>query len=552
MPKPPDKTCPECGEVLAENSPYELCHVCLMKQALHSQTLAGEDTGPEVPPPPSPEEIAHHFPQFEIIACLGRGGMGVVYKARQKSLNRMVAIKILAPEKERDTAFTDRFAREAEILARLNHPHIVTIYDFGVTDGLCFLVMEFIDGVNLRDVLRDGKLDPEQALAIVPPVCDALQLAHRKGIIHRDIKPENLLLDRDGNVKIADFGVASLIYEQGSGGTPRYMAPEQRRTRATIDHRADIYALGVVLYEMLTGELPAGNLVKPSIKARIDVRIDSVVLKALERQPEMRYRSAGDFKTAVMTVDDSARREKNPGTSIIKTKWLVASVVGFLTLLALAVSLGIYLSGDDRAPSAVPGISTAEAGTAERPQPGPVTTAVEPRAVSREAREALKALAVVRMRKDLGAYDREKLGKIERLYQIANTNWRTDRVKARLAMENLVDRYKKANRTGCALLYLGQLSDGLERENYLETAIADFSDCFYGNGVQVGGFARYLRIYDLREQGKADEAAKLETELRENYPKAISHNGLLLTDLLDNLPGNGSGTPSTQTKNTKP
>ena len=102
------------------------------------------------------------------------------------------------------------------------------------------------------------------------------------------------------------------------------------------------------------------------------------------------------------------------------------------------------------------------------------------------------------------------------------------------------------------MLYLGQLSDGPERENYLATAIADFSDCFYGNGVQVGGFARYLRIYDLREQGMADEAAKLETELRENHPKAISHSGLLLTDLLDKLSGNGSGTSSTQTKNTKP
>jgi serine/threonine protein kinase len=186
--------------------------------------------------PPSPEEIAPHFPQLEILACLGRGGMGVVYKARQKSLGRLVALKLLAPEREKDAPFAERFASEAQALAALNHPHIVTVYDFGQTNGFFFLLMEFVDGVNLRQLLQARKLTPEEALAIVPPLCEALQYAHEHGIVHRDIKPENLLLDKGGRVKIADFGIAKMLGSEGGSaeekiaGTPGYMAPEQRAT----------------------------------------------------------------------------------------------------------------------------------------------------------------------------------------------------------------------------------------------------------------------------------------------------------------------------------
>ncbi|MDR3402031.1 MAG: protein kinase [Chthoniobacter sp.] len=284
--------------------------------------------------PPSPEEIAGKFPQFEILECLGRGGMGVVYKARQKSLNRLVAIKILAPERERDTRFAERFAREAELLAQLSHPHIVTIHDFGETGGLYYLVMEFVDGVGLRDLLRDGKLEPKQALAIVPEICDALQFAHEHGIVHRDIKPENILLDRHGRVKVADFGLAKLIGAAADAvpgqsssampasgalteagkvmGTPSYMAPEQSEHPGEVDHRADIYALGVVLYQMLTGELPGKRLEAPSKKVQIDVRIDEIVLRALEKKPELRYQTAGEFRTQVETM---AASPPPPGAS---------------------------------------------------------------------------------------------------------------------------------------------------------------------------------------------------------------------------------------------
>lgn len=263
-------------------------------------------------PPPSPQEIAKWFPNFDILECLGRGGMGVVYKARQKTLDREVAIKVLAGEWEEDTTFAERFEREAKILAQMSHPNIVTIHDFGQTDGLYYIVMEYVDGVNLRDLLSDGKMAPEQALAIVPPICEALEYAHSKGIVHRDIKPANLLLDRDGRVKIADFGIASLVGATTDiSGTPSYMAPEQ--AKGSVDCRADIYALGVVLYEMLTGERPTEDVVPPSKKIEVDVKIDEMVLRALEREPERRYQSAHEFQTTaefVMSTPAGAAQEE--------------------------------------------------------------------------------------------------------------------------------------------------------------------------------------------------------------------------------------------------
>src|ERR1700722_7290462 len=235
----PSPKCPQCGAPLPAVAPAGLCPNCLMALNLQTDTAFTGDS-PSVQPPLPPEQIAPHFPQLEILACLGRGGMGVVYKARQKTLNRIVALKLLAPERVGDANFAARFAREAQALAALNHPNIVTIYDFGQAGGFYYLLMEFVDGVNLRQAMSAGRFTPEQALAIVPPVCEALQYAHEHGIVHRDIKPENLLVDKEGRVKIADFGIAKMLHAAGSdsgftdsqpAGTPQYMAPEQSEHR---------------------------------------------------------------------------------------------------------------------------------------------------------------------------------------------------------------------------------------------------------------------------------------------------------------------------------
>jgi len=316
-----EKNCPHCGKPVPPTALGGICPECMLKAGLSVQTEGPGATGPHgtkvVHPPPTPAEIASLFPQLEILECLGRGGMGVVYQARQPRLNRLVALKILARDKEQDAQFTERFAREAQALARLSHPNIVAVHDFGEAGGHCYLVMEFVDGLNLRQLLQSGKMKPEQALVIVPKICEALQYAHEQGIVHRDIKPENILLDKQGRVKIADFGIAKMLgAETGQQtltgakdavGTPHYMAPEQIEKPLTVDHRADIYSLGVVFYEMLTGELPLGKFQPPSQKVQVDVRLDEVVLRALEKEPERRYQQASEIKTRVETITHTPR-----------------------------------------------------------------------------------------------------------------------------------------------------------------------------------------------------------------------------------------------------
>jgi len=244
--------------------------------------------------------------------------MGAVYKARQKQLDRLVALKILPPEVGQDPAFAERFSREARSLAKLNHPRIVSVFDFGHTkDGLYYFIMEFVDGTDLRHIIEGGQLDPDEALAIVPQICEALQYAHEEGLVHRDIKPENILLDKKGRVKIADFGLAKLLGRPASDytltqagqrmGTPHYMAPEQIDGAHEVDHRADIYSLGVVFYEMLTGQLPIGRFAPPSQKVQVDVRLDKVVLKSLEYEPELRYQNISEVKIDLDTISTSGK-----------------------------------------------------------------------------------------------------------------------------------------------------------------------------------------------------------------------------------------------------
>jgi tRNA A-37 threonylcarbamoyl transferase component Bud32 len=298
--------CTRCQAPLAANVLEGLCPRCLLLRAVSTERYA----------PPGAAELRSLFPQVEILDLLGQGGMGAVYKARQVKLDRLVALKVLSPGVEKAPRdFAERFAREARALARLNHPNIVTVHDFGDVDGLYYLVLELVEGVNLRQALEAGKLEPAQALQIISELCAALQYAHEMGVVHRDIKPENIMLDRQGRVKVADFGLAKLVgqaqapgWRTGSGqamGTPHYMAPEQWEKPLEVDHRADVYSLGIVFYELLTGELPLGKFAPPSRKAGIDARLDEVVLRAIEKQPEQRYQKMSEMKTAV----ESARQE---------------------------------------------------------------------------------------------------------------------------------------------------------------------------------------------------------------------------------------------------
>ena len=256
--------------------------------SLKQGVVADIGTQPQAAPfePPTVAEVARLFPQLEIFAFIGKGGMGAVYKARQPALDRIVALKILPPQNGSGLGFAERFNREARALAKLSHPNIVAIHEFGQVDNLPYFIMEFVDGLNLRQLERSGRLTSVEALKIIPQICEALQFAHDEGIVHRDIKPENILLDKKGRVKIADFGIAKIMGQEPdvaitetrhAMGTPHYMAPEQVEKPQSVDHRADIFSLGVVFYEMLTGELPLGKFAPLFAQVQVDVRLDEVV-----------------------------------------------------------------------------------------------------------------------------------------------------------------------------------------------------------------------------------------------------------------------------------
>lgn len=302
--------CPTCGEPIPEDTPGGLCPACVLGAAAVPTEPGGATDSTLRFEAPAIDQIAAAFPTLEIVELIGCGGMGAVYKARQPHLDRDVALKILPPSLAETPEFTNRFSREGRLLARLNHPNIVSIYDFGETGGYFFLLMEFVDGVNLRQAMRAGKFTPDQALDIVPKVCKALQFAHDEGILHRDIKPENILLDTKGRVKIADFGIAKMVGDPDSPtitrtaapGTPQYMAPEQVEQPGKVDHRADIYSLGVVFYEMLTGELPIGRFSAPSEKASVGSEIDDIVFRALEKERDLRQQSADEIRTEISDV----------------------------------------------------------------------------------------------------------------------------------------------------------------------------------------------------------------------------------------------------------
>jgi len=297
--------------------------------------------------PPSAASLEPYFPGYSNFSFLDRGGMGAVYAAVQTSLQRRVAIKILPPELVDDEGFMDRFQQEAQMLARLQHPHIVAVYDFGITNaGHHFIVMEYVEGVSLLAIIRRESLSTSRALTITAQVCEALSYAHERGIIHRDIKPSNILIDVRGQVRVADFGLAknsrlpgstsASQHTRGFFGTAGYAAPEHRQKDITPDHRSDLFSLGVTLYEMLTGQLPAGVFDPPSKKCGTPAHVDKIVRRALMQSPDERYQSAQEMRTAL------AGSLLRMGTPLVQRAIISKPITSMVTCVIVGMGL-IYL-----------------------------------------------------------------------------------------------------------------------------------------------------------------------------------------------------------------
>jgi len=326
------------------------------------------------------DELQELFPDLEILDLLGVGGMGAVYLARQTRLERVIALKVLSCSPDLHEDFSLRFEQEARVLAKLSHPNIVGLYDMDELEGggpdglpLFYFSMEYVEGGDLRKRLHEGAVPADVVLSIAGQLCDALQYAHGVGVVHRDIKPANILVSADDQVKIADFGVARIVQsltavEEGtrltrtgtSLGTPQYTAPEQWDDSEKADHRADIFSLGVLLYEMLTGERAVGVFDPPSHHADVDEAVDALVLRSMHRDPERRFADVGELKRAL----DEVRHQRRAGGgsrrhSEIGEKKIVA-VIGAAVALVL---LTLWLFRDDR-DQAAPG--------APAPKPAPI------------------------------------------------------------------------------------------------------------------------------------------------------------------------------------
>jgi eukaryotic-like serine/threonine-protein kinase len=263
--------------------------------------------------------------RYEVGRLLGAGGMAEVFEGRDRLLARRVAIKVLQVQFARDPSFLIRFKREAQAAASLSHPNIVGVYDTGTEDGTHFIVMEYVDGRTLRDVIRtEGPLYPERAAEICADVCSALAAAHARGLIHRDIKPGNVMLTPEGKVKVMDFGIArattseSITQTAAVVGTAQYISPEQAQGQ-TVDYRSDLYSLGCCLYEMLTGTVPFTGATPVAIAYRhvredptpprmlngdVPAPLEAICLKAMAKLPDNRYQTA-------MEMDDDLERFRN-------------------------------------------------------------------------------------------------------------------------------------------------------------------------------------------------------------------------------------------------
>ena len=329
---------------------------------------------------------SEEIPGYRLDALVGTGGMGEVHKATQLSLERTVAVKLLNAQLAQDASFVARFDTEAAALAALQHPNIVSILDKGRTDSTYYLVMEFVDGPSLREVMRSPLLDSTSALKMMLEICRAIEYAHRRGVIHRDLKPENILFDDQagGVAKVTDFGLASFLDDSGTRfdltsthvamGTLSYMAPEQRVDAKGADERADIFALGVMLYELLVGEVPLGTFEAPSRrKPEVDLRLDAIVARCLKPAPADRYPSVSaliaDLEPLVpgltaASTSASLTRMQRVGRAVRRgVRLILQTVATLLVLAAMGVLAVAWLRSGEKRVTVTPGAAlTADLG----------------------------------------------------------------------------------------------------------------------------------------------------------------------------------------------
>jgi len=307
--------CPSCSyETEAEPGTRLQCPRCeteIPAEAMRDSSVVAEELAPGL-------SLGQRLGGYVLEGLLGSGGMAVVFSARQISLNRKVAVKVLPQDLAENEEFVKRFDSEAAVLAALSHPNVVNVIDRGKEGDFYFFVMELVEGEDLKGLMAAReRLTQEEALRIAEQTCDALSYAHKKGVIHRDIKPANIMITPDGVVKITDFGLAHLSRHEGDAdltqdlqviGTLKYMAPEQLQDAKSVDARADVYSLGVVLYEMLTGELPLGTFPLPSeVDPGLDVRLDDVITKALRMKRAERYSTIDDMRGALHQIATTPR-----------------------------------------------------------------------------------------------------------------------------------------------------------------------------------------------------------------------------------------------------
>lgn len=317
---PAAESCSRCRSRVPSSELQALAGICL--RCLSSMVLRPseiENSGAADPLEPGlTVGPGHVVGGCELIEPIGQGGMGTVFRARHLELQRDVAVKILHPSLALREEFTRRFHQESRVLAALDHPNIVRIHDSGAQGDLLYLSMEFVDGGSFRRRLREGRIPVDQIRRQFGLLLDAVDHAHGRGILHRDLKPDNLMLTRDGLLKVADFGLAKIAGPDRSPfgstatgvamGTPYYMAPEVLDNAKSFDVRSDIYSLGVILHELLTGRAPAGALTAPSRDGAESDAFDAVVLKALDRLPDRRFQTIDEFRRAFVAAPEPSPR----------------------------------------------------------------------------------------------------------------------------------------------------------------------------------------------------------------------------------------------------